>query len=118
MRAEERWNRGKEGRHGGMEKKTVHSATRNNAFALLVTKVIFLVENGFLKVKSNLYQIILEPTYSDDKLSLFLYTAENHKRYFLKIKDNRLQIFLATRNPEFHMQFDSTDEIVYEKTIK
>lgn len=76
------------------------------------------VENNFLKVKSNLYQIILEPTYSDDKPSLFLYTTENHKRYFLKIKDNRLQIFLATRNPEFHMQFDSTDEIVYEKTIK
>lgn len=76
------------------------------------------VENGFLKVKDNLYQIILEPTYSDDKPSLFLYTAENHKRYFLKIKDNRLQIFLAARNPEFHMQFDSTDEIVYDKTMK
>ena len=76
------------------------------------------MENGFLKVKDNLYQIILEPTYSDDKPSLFLYTSENHKRYFLKIKDNRLQIFLAARNPEFHMQFDSTDEIVYDKTIK
>lgn len=49
MRAEERWDRGKEGRHGSMEKKTVHSATRNNAFALLVTKVIFQWKTIFLR---------------------------------------------------------------------
>lgn len=41
MRAEERevpWKTGTAVRHG---EKTAHSATRNNAFALLVTKVIF-----------------------------------------------------------------------------
>lgn len=41
MRAEEREVPWKNGAAGRMEKKTVHSATRNNAFVLLVTKVIF-----------------------------------------------------------------------------
>lgn len=41
MRAEEREVSWKTGLLGGMEKKTVHSAPRNNAFALWVTKVIF-----------------------------------------------------------------------------
>lgn len=77
----------------------------------------FSIENDFLKVKKDLYQIVLEPTYSDDEPSLFLYKAESHDRYFLKIEDQRIWIFLAKRNPEFHMEFDSTDEMVYEKTI-
>ena len=91
--------------------KAIYDYILNNLLEDYISRELKL-ENHHIVIKNQSYWLILESSYTEKYVSAFLDGPDS--RFFIIISGNDLKLVKAKRSDDFFMQFDPTDEIIYE----
>ena len=75
----------------------------------------FRINENYLIINNENYKLHLNPSYTPEEISVFL---QNKTPYFIRFSEGKLQLVKGKQNESFCMQFDPTDEVVYECEAK
>lgn len=90
--------------------KAIANYTLTSLFSDYISDTFKIIEN-YLIINNESYKLHLNPSYTSDDVAVFL---QNKTPYFIRFKNKKLQLVKGKVNDEFCMQFDPTDEVIYE----
>lgn len=71
----------------------------------------FRINENYLIINNENYKLYLNPSYTPKDISVFL---QNKTPYFIRFSEEKLKLVKGKQNEDFCMQFDPTEEVVYE----